>query len=124
MSEIQYISGEEVGLIDGKPPASKEEWRLAVSFTKYKLEYDYQVPVLGGSQVRGGFIIDFVVSNPFQIPVEMMGQYWHSGVLGAGDRLRLAILTNLFDREPVEIWDFEVPDQDAADRVVRREFLG
>lgn len=124
MSEIQYIAGQEVGLIDGKVPASKEEWRLAVAFTRYKLEYDYQVPFMGGRSVRGGMVVDFIVSNPFPIPVEMMGEYWHSGALGAGDRLRLAILMNIFDREPVEIWDYEVPTQDAADQVVRREFLG
>lgn len=123
MSEIQQIPGQEVGLIDGKAPASKEEWRLAVSFTKYKLEFDYQVPLLGGRDIRGGMVVDFIVSNPFPIPVEMMGKYWHSGILGAGDRLRLAILSNLFDRPPVEIWDYEVTTQDACDQVVRREFL-
>jgi hypothetical protein len=37
--------------------------------------------------------------------------------------MQIAVLTAIFDREPVIIWDYEIPDQDASDKKVREEFI-
>lgn len=122
MGTIQKIEGQDVGLIDGNVPGSQEEWRVAVSLVKFKVPFDYQFWILGGFAVTGGIVVDFVVHIPFAVPLEVFGRRWHSGGFGADDRLKLAVETHYFDgREPIVIWDYEIPTQEAADSVVRRE---
>ena len=114
---------ETVGTIYGKTPGSVEEWRVAVALWKYKLPFEYQVNIRGGSRLRGGQRVDFVVSNPFPQPVQVYGEYWHTGQLGSEDRMKLAILADIYGREVVVLWGSELGDQSAADAAVRRELL-
>jgi len=70
---------EEIGLIYGVRPDSVEEWRVAVALWNLGREFDFQVPFFGGHEV-GGFIVDFVVYNGLDIPLEVIGEYWHRNV--------------------------------------------
>lgn len=122
MATIQKIEGQEIGLIDGNVPGSLEEWRVAVSLVKFKVPFDYQFWILGGTRTLGGLVVDFVVHIPFAVPLEVFGRRWHSGSFGNDDRLKLAVEAHYFGgREPIVIWDYEIPTQEASDSVVRRE---
>jgi len=113
---------EEAVLIQGQAPGSKEEGRVAKALDKYNIEYTYQYPIYGG-WMRGGFIVDFVLFNPFAIALEIFGEYWHSGQFTENDRLRLAAQAQYFGRETAIFWGNELQTQQAADARVRREFL-
>ncbi len=114
---------EEMGLIYGKMPGSVEEWRVAVALWKLKISFEYQISVRSGTRLRGGQVVDFVVYNPFPLPVQVFGEYWHTGELGSDDRKKQAIISNLYGREPVVLWGSELGSQDDADSAVRRKLL-
>lgn len=113
----------EMGLIQNQEPGSKEEWWVALALWKLNLDFRFQVPVMGGRDRRGGFIVDFVVYNPMPTPVEVFGQYWHENQLGAGDNLRIAMLRDYFNMEPVIIWGSEATSEEDTLRVVREKLL-
>lgn len=84
---------EEIGLIQGKTPDSLDEWHMAIALSQEGLGYTYQVPVFGGRTVRGGTIIDFLVSlNPWPQPIFVDPSYWHSNQVSAEDQLKRARL--------------------------------
>jgi hypothetical protein len=112
-----------IGLVQGQEPGSKEEWWVALALWKLQMPFSFQVPVMGGRDRKGGFIVDFVVYNPIAVPVEVFGNYWHEGDMGAGDSLRLALYRQYFGRETVIIWGSEAVDEDATLEVVRRKLL-
>lgn len=118
---------EEMGLIQGITPASREEWRVAVALEKYKIPYMYQVIVRGGGEMRGRLrgtiILDFLVFAPMGIPVQVYGNYWHSGERKAEDRLQEAFLRWYYNREVVALWGSELETQAAADEAVRSKVL-
>jgi len=107
---------------------SKEEERVYISHVKLLkkhriLGFDYQVPILGGRSVRGGFVVDFVARTPFEQPEEVFGNYWHKGELRGIDRLRLAAERQEFGVDPIIYWGNELPDQETTDRVVTKRLL-
>lgn len=116
-------SSEQVGLINGRTPGSTEEWRVAVALWKYKLEFMYQWPLYGGRLRKGGQVIDFVVSNPFPVPVYVNGEYWHEGQLALDDKLKMAEAEKYFGRPPVVLWGRELSTQDEANSAVAKAFL-
>jgi len=118
--------GEEevVGEIQGQHPASKEEWRVAVALSKFGVDYRYQVSYFGGRWFRGGQVIDFVVYNPWPQPVQVYGEYWHTGQLGSEDTLKLARIRLVFGRDAIILWGNELQDQEQANRTVRAKVLG
>lgn len=111
---------EVIGLIDGKTPASKEEWRVYLGILRLRpLRWEYQY-IINGGFMRGGVIVDFVVWNPHAIPVQVHGAYWHKG----DDRMEDAVIGHYFKIPPddvVKIWDYEIPTQEDAYRVTRRK---
>lgn len=107
----------EVLIIQGQQAGSKEEYRLAVSLEKFKLEYEYQVYLWGGL-----YIVDFVVHTPVSVPVEVNGMYWHKPREDE-DALRLARLAQIFRVEPVVMWDYEMGTQDEVDALVTANLL-
>lgn len=101
---------------------SKEEERFFRALEKQEIPFYYQYAIYGGRRVRGGVVVDFVLAMFWQ-PVEIFGEHWHSGALGAEDRLTLAKERQFFKREPVIIWARELPDQAAADLIVKQRFM-
>lgn len=112
---------EPMGLIQGKQPGSREEWRVYLSLLKYKVEFDYQVPIFGGNTVIGGYIVDYVVRNPFPCALEVNGEYWHSADMRPSEALKLAALTAMFGREPYVVWGKDLQTQEDCDRAIQEE---
>jgi len=112
---------EPMGLIQGKQPGSWEEWRVYLSLLKYKVKFEYQVPIFGGSAVIGGFIIDYVVYDPFPNALEVNGEYWHSADMRPSEALKLAALTAMFNREPYVVWGKDLQTQEECDRAIQEE---
>jgi len=113
----------EMRLIHGQEPGSKEEWWVALALWKLNLSFRFQVPIMGGRDRRGGFIVDFIVYTPVATPLEVFGNYWHRNQMGMGDSMRISILRDYFNREPVIIWGSEATDEDETLAVVRRKLL-
>ncbi len=79
---------EAIGLIQGVVPDSVEEWRVANSLTKFGWEFQYQVSVNGGRNLRGGQVIDFLVETaPKQTALYIQGDYWHGSAQQTKDEL-------------------------------------
>jgi hypothetical protein len=106
--------------IQGKTPDSINEVYIAQALDKLKIDYIFQAMPFGVG-VAGAFIVDFVVFNPFETPVEIYGRYWHTGQLGADDALRLAIVEKHYGRAAVIIWDDESDTAEKALQIVRQK---
>lgn len=112
-----------LGLIRGKQPESAEEWRVSVALERFKVNYRYQVSIRGGRLLRGGQLLDFLLYIPNPLPLQVFGNYWHRAQLKNQDRLKLAILKQVFGVEPVVLWGSELETiEEAIDRV--REVIG
>jgi len=114
-----------VMLIQGQKVDSKEEYWVSQSLEKYGWEYAYQVPINGGSEISGGFKIDFVVITvPLFTPLEIQSDYWHPGARSDRDRLKeLFIATQMKNYFPLkELWGNVLTDPDATDQAVLHMF--
>ena len=68
----------EIGVINGRTPDSSYEWNIALALWKYEWKFYYQLEVLGGKDVRGGQVLDFLVfTRPFYTALSVIGGYWH-----------------------------------------------
>lgn len=115
---------EEMGLIEGRTPRSREEWRVAVALWRFDVEFRYQVPVMGGSMVRGGQILDFLLLlPPSPIPLQVHGNYWHRAQLKNEDRFKHQLLQQQYGIEPIILWGSELQTQEEANARVR-EVIG
>jgi hypothetical protein len=113
-------------VINGIPVRSEYEWNVALALWRLKHEFYYQFEFKGGSRVRGGQILDFLVLStvPLPTPILVHGRYWHRGQLGSEDAIKLAILEaeTRASMNPVLImWGNDcMTEQDAFDKL-RRE---
>jgi hypothetical protein len=58
--------------------ASSYEYNVAKALDRIPIEYDFQVDLFGGKQVRGGKVLDFLVdTKPLPTPLFVNGEYWH-----------------------------------------------
>ena len=90
-----------------KAADSKNEYYLATAFHKLKQQFIYKYTLFGFSAgLRGGIEVDFVLL-PFKIPVELFGEYWHRGQLGADDKLKLQREMIEFGFETIVFWGAE-----------------
>jgi hypothetical protein len=65
--------------VDGIKVGSINEYNVALVFDALKYPYQYQYPIMGGSSIRGGRKLDFLVDlAPLPIPVLVQGAHWHS----------------------------------------------
>jgi len=116
---------EEIGLIQGREPDSKEEWYVSRALDKYGWEYMYQYQVFGGTQTRGGQVIDFLVFTvPLSTPVQVYGEYWHRGRMSSEDRIKQIQLETRMKgqvNQVVIIWGQDAQTQMAANAIIRRE---
>lgn len=114
---------EEMGLIQGRKPKSIEEWRVAVALWRWKVDFSYRVPIRGGSMLRGGQLLDFLLYLPNPHPLQVFGNYWHRVQMNSQDRFKLAILRQVYGVEPFILWGSELQTQEEANIRVR-EVIG
>jgi hypothetical protein len=108
--------------IQGKYVGSTQELMLAVALDQEKLKYLYQIPILGGTWRRGGYVLDFLVFNPFPTAVPVQGNYWHESELSTKERIFISILERLYGNANVKpIWESEMQDADMVRNWVRSE---
>ena len=88
---------EQIGLVQGKMPDSKEEWWAAQALWKYKVPFEFQFELFHGRDRKGGLIVDFVVWNPRFTPFLIHGDYWHRGELQGGDKTALIAIASYFN---------------------------
>lgn len=110
---------EQVGLIQGRRPGSREEWRVAQALNKLHVRYRYQVGLFGSRRLRGSQVLDFLVYNPYPQPLQVFGEYWHPGELDPQERLQLIQLENYYRRPVIVLWARDLADQELADQAVR-----
>lgn len=114
---------EELLIVQGQP-ASKPEYNVAVALGRLNIPFLFQYDVFGGRRLRGGYVIDFIIENPFEEVLEVFGEYWHPDELTDKDRLKLAYLTNLFGgKEPYIIWGSEADTVEMAVETLRAKVL-
>ena len=125
---IQYQEEEETlpETVQGIPVGSKEEARVAVALGIVKIPFIYQYQV-EGSQLPGSMKIDFLVQTiPAPTPLFVQSRYWHGPgfVRGDKDKLQQAFLAHRFPgwMPAEEIWDYDVPNVQAAVGQVRMKF--
>jgi hypothetical protein len=104
--------------------ATLNEYNVAMALDRLKLQYYFQYAPFGFSGLRGQYIVDFLVFTPLEQPLEVYGNYWHTGQLGADDKLRLAILERHFRRPVIVLWGTETETKEEALEAVRREVGG
>ena len=101
--------------------ATKNEYNVALALEHEGVEFQFQWYYMGGRDVLGGYVLDFVVYSPFRTPVEVFGNYWHTGQMESGDRLKLAIIAQEFGRQAIVIWGNESDTYDLALQAVQEE---
>ncbi len=117
------IEEEEIGLIDGQTPDSKEEWWAYLALLKYDVEFKYQWNIGGGTSRRGGITVDFVVWNPMINPFLVHGNYWHKGELKGGDKTRLIAIADYFKvdiKNILILWSADAQSEEDVDQWVRK----
>ena len=111
--------------VQGKT-ASAEEGRVAQALDKLKHSYIFQYQVFSITGVKGSFVLDFLVLStvPFSTPVEVFGEYYHSGDITREDQLRIERIEfelgpNI--NETVIVWGNEAQTQEDTDGVILRK---
>lgn len=71
--------------VRGMKAASKDEYWVSLALEKIQAEtgwnWEYQVPVNGGRNVRGGNVVDFLIYTPGRwTMLDPKGRYWHTGI--------------------------------------------
>ena len=120
---------EEKRMIKGKPAKSINEWHTSIVLDellekKVISNWDYEVPLRGGSNIAGGIRIDFMVYDPHARPLECMDKYWHSGQMGSNDNYRLAVIRSVYRREPDILWSQQTKTLEKARESVRNLYAG
>ena len=103
--------------------ATGPEYRVAQALIKYEIPFRFQVDIAGGRLLRGGFVVDFEIYNPQKMPLEVFGDYWHRAQFTSRDRLKVAMLAQIYGYEPIIIWENECKTQADANRAVREKVL-
>lgn len=93
---------------------------MYLSLVRYKVPFYYQVPMAGGRDFRGGVVLDYLVYNPYAIPINVNGKRWHK----SDERIEEAVIAHVlkvsidFVHDHV-IWDYQIPTQEDSDRIVK-----
>lgn len=83
--------------------ATIPEYLVSHALSKLKVDYYFQYELWSGRNLRGGVVIDWVVFTPRPEPWEYYGRRWHTGTLGADDRMRNARIAKAFGTAEVVI---------------------
>lgn len=126
-TDFQFDKPKEVEIkeIQGIMPDSKEEYFVAIALRRLGFDFIYQYRIGGGRLFRGGQVIDFLVFTvPQPTPIFVQGEYWHAGRRNAETVFRVLEAERMLAgqaRKPIEIWDYEVPDPEAAFQLLKRK---
>ena len=114
---------EAIGLIQGMVPASVEEFRVANSLTKLGWDYIYQASVMGGRNLRGGQVIDFLVETvPVQTALYVQGEYWHRSATEQKDKLMQDITFGTLKLLVEVVTGDQLETQEESDSVILKIF--
>ena len=109
--------------IQGKMPNSKEEYYVALALYRLGHSFIYQYQVFGGRAIRGGQVLDFLVTTtvPLSTIIQVYGKYWHSGEMGSEDAFNLVALEHEFagQAEILVLWAKDVPTINDAYELLR-----
>ena len=95
MPRVESGEKEPLGFINGIQADSREEWFWANSAWSlgWAGRFHYQLPLGGGSQRRGGQILDFLfMARPVALWTHIDGVYWHDPNRDAFERGQTAYL--------------------------------
>ncbi len=112
----------QVGLIQGRKPASVQEWYVAVALWEVGWQFHYQVPIRGGGRPGGQFLDFLVMTVPRPTPLQPFSTYYHRGHLGVWDRWKLSIVKATYGVEPVVWWSDQIDTQAKAVTMVKKTF--
>ena len=119
--EADAEEAEQPGMINGRPAASMEEYRVAKALWKLGRDFIYQFPLFGGTSVRGGYVLDFLVDpDGVIVPLEVQGERWHSGQFASGEQLRKAMIESYLDAEIKYVWEPDLQSDEAALEAVKK----
>lgn len=118
------LDDERPRLINGREPANQGEARAATALDRLNHRYLYQFLLLDIKGVRGAYRIDFLVltTTPLSTPLEIFGQYWHSGRMGQEDSFRIAQIEAYFRgraQKVVVVFGSEIQTQEMTDDIIR-----
>jgi hypothetical protein len=115
-----------IGIVQGRIPRSKEEWRVANALWKLQIPFRYQVDFNGGANVRGGQVIDFLVSTvPMPTPLYVQGSYYHPQATRGEEEYKqrkLRQYTRGYYAMPKEAWDYQLQTMDMAYQTMKGMF--
>jgi hypothetical protein len=107
-----------IGVVQGRIPKSKEEWRVANALWRLGIPFSYQVDFQGGAMVRGGQVIDFLVRTvPLPTPLYVQGTYWHPEKTRLEQVYKLQTVRRVTRGTyamPKEVWDYDLKTMDQA----------
>ena len=113
---------EEIGVIQGKTPDSKEEWRVAVALWEMGADFEYQY-IVGANRpsgAKGIFELDFFIyTNPKPVGLEVQSKRWHSAQFNSTENFRIAYIKKLLKTKILFIWEDQLVDQITATENVR-----
>ena len=109
---------EEIGIVQGLMPGSKNEWFVSLALDKLEIDYQFQVPLYGGRGVRGGQVVDFVCYIPRATPVFVQGEYWHNANSENEDILKQAAAEQRYGTKPILLMGEETDSKDKAYKTV------
>jgi hypothetical protein len=84
-----------------------------------RIDFAYQVGIMGGRRFAGGQVVDFVLYIPWAQPVQVFGQYWHSG----DEVFSLANIQRVYGRPALVAWDYELRSIRDAVAWIKRSVL-
>lgn len=126
LDNVSYISHladpEEIGLIYGQTPGSKEEWRVAVALWEMGADFEFQY-IVGANRpsgAKGIFKLDFLIHvNPKPVGLEVQSKRWHSAQFNSTENFRIAYIERLLKTKILFIWEDQLVDQKTATENVR-----
>lgn len=98
--------------------ASKNEWIASLALNKLGINYTFQYKMWGGIGVRGGVSVDFLC-HPWDIPMEIQGEHWHTSSRGADDIIRQHRIESVIGRKVIYLWGQETEDVETAVKRIR-----
>lgn len=110
--------------IRGQKAGSKDEYWVSLALDKIQEQtgwnWDYQVPVNGGRNVRGGNVIDFLIYTPGKYTMlDPKGRYWHTGI--HEDQYEMQRVARKKNWRLIEWFTDETPTRAAVLSYLRRE---
>ena len=105
--------------------ASEYEYFVALALEKLDIEYKFQINLLGGRKIKGGFIVDFLaLTVPKPTPIWVHGEYWHRGKAREKDLLHLVLLDAMFRGKfnpAIILWGEDLQTEEQAYVAVKKE---